>query len=148
MTFITAFKLINYATWFVSMSEFSMFQRCLWRHARSSHTKGNVSPSSVEHSLGFDLVNASNILIALGQDHEISTEAAGIFNRCMIPGLLAYTFIQCLNKFRQIQQCFSNAYKLWNHNFGTYCLLLGLCIWIWWIRKQRNRLGNQVVLLG
>jgi len=43
----------------------------------------------------------------------------------MIPGLLAYAFIQCLNKFRQTQQCFSNA---WNHNFGTYCLLLGLCI--------------------
>ncbi|MCI01250.1 MATE efflux family protein DTX1-like, partial [Trifolium medium] len=46
--------------------------------------------------------NTSNILIALGQDHEISTEA-GTFNRWMIPGLFAYALIQCLNRFLQTQ---------------------------------------------
>ncbi|KAJ1382918.1 Multi antimicrobial extrusion protein [Sesbania bispinosa] len=44
----------------------------------------------------------SNLLIALGQDHEISTEA-GIFNRWMIPGLFAYGLLQCLNRFLQTQ---------------------------------------------
>ncbi|XP_061351425.1 protein DETOXIFICATION 16-like [Gastrolobium bilobum] len=44
----------------------------------------------------------SNLLIAMGQDHEISTEA-GIFNRWMIPGLFAYGLLQCLNRFLQTQ---------------------------------------------
>lgn len=44
----------------------------------------------------------STILIALGQDHEISTEA-GVFNRWMIPGLFAYGLLQCLNRFLQTQ---------------------------------------------
>ncbi|KAJ0095548.1 hypothetical protein Patl1_15221 [Pistacia atlantica] len=44
----------------------------------------------------------SNILIALGQNHEISI-AAGIFNRWMIPSLFAYGLLQCLNRFLQTQ---------------------------------------------
>ncbi|XP_057425370.1 protein DETOXIFICATION 16-like isoform X2 [Lotus japonicus] len=44
----------------------------------------------------------SNILIALGQDHEISAEA-GTFNRWMIPALFAYGLLQCLNRFLQTQ---------------------------------------------
>ncbi|XP_031265320.1 protein DETOXIFICATION 16-like isoform X2 [Pistacia vera] len=44
----------------------------------------------------------SNILIALGQNHEISI-AAGIFNRWMIPSLFAYGVLQCLNRFLQTQ---------------------------------------------
>lgn len=44
----------------------------------------------------------STILIALGQDHEISKEA-GTFNRWMIPSLFAYSLLQCLNRFLQTQ---------------------------------------------
>ncbi|KAG2709483.1 hypothetical protein I3760_05G241600 [Carya illinoinensis] len=44
----------------------------------------------------------STILIALGQDHEISTEA-GVFNRWMIPSLFAFGLLQCLNRFLQTQ---------------------------------------------
>ncbi|KAL3501812.1 hypothetical protein ACH5RR_036261 [Cinchona calisaya] len=43
-----------------------------------------------------------NILIVLGQDHDISIEA-GIFNRSMIPGLFAYALLQCINRFLQTQ---------------------------------------------
>ncbi|XP_004497006.1 protein DETOXIFICATION 16-like isoform X2 [Cicer arietinum] len=46
--------------------------------------------------------NTRNLLISLGQDHEISTEA-GTFNRWMIPGLFAYALLQCLNRFLQTQ---------------------------------------------
>lgn len=42
------------------------------------------------------------ILISLGQDRSISTEA-GIFNRWMIPSLFAYGLLQCLNRFLQTQ---------------------------------------------
>ncbi|KAH9794885.1 protein DETOXIFICATION [Citrus sinensis] len=44
----------------------------------------------------------SNILVALGQDHEIST-GAGTYNRWMIPSLFAYGILQCLNRFLQTQ---------------------------------------------
>ncbi|XP_030440152.1 protein DETOXIFICATION 16-like [Syzygium oleosum] len=44
----------------------------------------------------------SDILMAFGQDVEISTEA-GIFNRWMIPSLFAYGLLQCLNRFLQTQ---------------------------------------------
>ncbi|KAL4612429.1 hypothetical protein ACB092_08G197800 [Castanea dentata] len=46
--------------------------------------------------------HSSTILIALGQDHEISTEA-GVFNRWMIPSLFAYGLLQCQNRFLQTQ---------------------------------------------
>ncbi|PQM34306.1 protein DETOXIFICATION 16 isoform X1 [Prunus yedoensis var. nudiflora] len=44
----------------------------------------------------------STILMALGQDHEISTEA-GTFNQWMIPSLFAFSLLQCLNRFLQTQ---------------------------------------------
>ncbi|OMO73914.1 Multi antimicrobial extrusion protein [Corchorus olitorius] len=44
----------------------------------------------------------ASILIALGQDEEIST-LAGAFNRWMIPSLFAYALLQCLNRFLQTQ---------------------------------------------
>ncbi|XP_058769457.1 protein DETOXIFICATION 16-like isoform X2 [Vicia villosa] len=52
--------------------------------------------------LSFIWFYTSNILIAFGQNHEISSQA-GIFNRWMIPGLFAYAIIQCLNRFLQTQ---------------------------------------------
>lgn len=44
----------------------------------------------------------SNILISVGQDHDISVQA-GIFNRWMIPSIFAYGILQCLNRFLQTQ---------------------------------------------
>lgn len=44
----------------------------------------------------------ANILLAFGQDSEISIEA-GKFNRSMIPGIFSYAILQCLNKFLQTQ---------------------------------------------
>jgi MATE family multidrug resistance protein len=57
-------------------------------------------------ALGFPLsliwYYTTTILIALGQDHEISTEA-GAFNCWMIPSLFAYALLQCFNRFLQTQ---------------------------------------------
>lgn len=44
----------------------------------------------------------NRILVALGQDPEISVEA-GKYNRWMIPSLFAYGLLQCLNRFLQTQ---------------------------------------------
>lgn len=46
--------------------------------------------------------NTGPILVALGQDPEIS-EAAGIYARSMIPILFAYALVQCLVRFLQAQ---------------------------------------------
>ncbi|KAF3657965.1 origin recognition complex subunit 4 family protein [Capsicum annuum] len=46
--------------------------------------------------------NTSTILIACGQDRDISNEA-GKFNRWMMSGLFAYGILQCLNRFLQTQ---------------------------------------------
>ncbi|KAF8364564.1 hypothetical protein HHK36_033464 [Tetracentron sinense] len=52
--------------------------------------------------LAFIWFYTSNILIALGQDLEISINA-GTFVRWMIPSLLAYGLLQCINRFLQTQ---------------------------------------------
>ncbi|KOM30314.1 hypothetical protein LR48_Vigan1091s002600 [Vigna angularis] len=52
--------------------------------------------------LAFIWANTGSILIALGQDHEISVEA-GQYARLMIPSLFAYGLLQCLNRFLQTQ---------------------------------------------
>ncbi|KAJ7975180.1 Protein DETOXIFICATION [Quillaja saponaria] len=46
--------------------------------------------------------NTGRLLIALGQDPEISAEA-GQYARFMIPSLFAYGLLQCLNRFLQTQ---------------------------------------------
>ncbi|KAE9607491.1 hypothetical protein Lal_00026616 [Lupinus albus] len=46
--------------------------------------------------------NTKSILIALGQDPEISTEA-GKYAQLMIPSIFAYGLLQCLNRFLQTQ---------------------------------------------
>ncbi|XP_028804679.1 protein DETOXIFICATION 16 [Neltuma alba] len=46
--------------------------------------------------------NTSSILMALGQDPEISVEA-GLYAQFMIPSLFAYGLLQCLNRFLQTQ---------------------------------------------
>ena len=52
--------------------------------------------------LSFILFFTAPILISLGQDHSISTEA-GMFNKWMIPTLFAYGLLQSLNRFLQTQ---------------------------------------------
>jgi len=46
--------------------------------------------------------NTRSILIFLGQDPEISTEA-GNYAKLMVPSLFAYGLLQCLNRFLQAQ---------------------------------------------
>uniref|UniRef100_A0A0E0Q2F1 Protein DETOXIFICATION n=1 Tax=Oryza rufipogon TaxID=4529 RepID=A0A0E0Q2F1_ORYRU len=52
--------------------------------------------------LAFVLAFAGQILIALGQNPEISSEA-GLYAVWLIPGLFAYGLLQCLTKFLQTQ---------------------------------------------
>lgn len=47
-------------------------------------------------------INTKSILIFLGQDPEISTEA-GNYAKLMVPSIFAYGLIQCLNRFLQTQ---------------------------------------------
>ncbi|KAE9600240.1 putative multi antimicrobial extrusion protein [Lupinus albus] len=46
--------------------------------------------------------NTKSILILLGQDHEIATEA-GNYAQLMVPSIFAYALLQCLNRFLQTQ---------------------------------------------
>nr|GMD18481.1 protein DETOXIFICATION 16-like isoform X1 [Ipomoea batatas] len=52
--------------------------------------------------LAFIWFYTAAILVALGQDRDISLEA-GQYNRWMIPGIFAYAILQCLNRFLQTQ---------------------------------------------
>lgn len=52
--------------------------------------------------LAFVLAFAGQILIALGQNPEISSEA-GLYAQWLIPGLFAYGLLQCLTRFLQTQ---------------------------------------------
>uniref|UniRef100_A0A0D9WTY3 Protein DETOXIFICATION n=1 Tax=Leersia perrieri TaxID=77586 RepID=A0A0D9WTY3_9ORYZ len=52
--------------------------------------------------LAFVLAFAGQILISLGQNPEISTEA-GLYALWLIPGIFAYGLLQCLTKFLQTQ---------------------------------------------
>ncbi|KAB2621149.1 MATE efflux family protein DTX1-like [Pyrus ussuriensis x Pyrus communis] len=66
----------------------------------------------------------STILMAPAQNHEISAEA-GTFNRWIIPSLLAFCLLQCLNRyFTDAKQYVSNDDQLWSHSFSSHeCLL-------------------------
>ncbi|KAL5079523.1 hypothetical protein RYX36_007944 [Vicia faba] len=52
--------------------------------------------------ISFIWINTKPILISLGQDPEISTEA-GNYAKLMVPSIFAYGLIQCLNRFLQAQ---------------------------------------------
>ncbi|KAF7827726.1 protein DETOXIFICATION 16-like [Senna tora] len=65
----------------------------------------------------------SDILITLGQQRDISTEA-GMFNRWMIPGLFAYGLLQCLNRFLQTQ---NNVLPMLMSSGVTTLVHVGLC---------------------
>ncbi|CAK8534220.1 unnamed protein product [Lathyrus sativus] len=52
--------------------------------------------------ISFIWINTKSILIFLGQDPQISTEA-GNYAKLMVPSIFAYGLIQCLNRFLQAQ---------------------------------------------
>jgi len=52
--------------------------------------------------LAFILAFTGQILISLGQNPEISSEA-GLYAQWLIPGLFAYGLLQCLTRFLQTQ---------------------------------------------
>ncbi|KAF8040338.1 hypothetical protein BT93_B2541 [Corymbia citriodora subsp. variegata] len=82
----------------------------------------------------------SNILIALGQDIEISTEA-GIFNRWMIPSLFAYGLVQCLNRFLQTQ---NNVLPMMMSSLITASLHIVFC----WVFIFKFELGSRGAALA
>ncbi|KAK7269830.1 hypothetical protein RIF29_22588 [Crotalaria pallida] len=82
----------------------------------------------------------SNLLIAMGQDSEISTEA-GIFNRWMIPGLFAYGLLQCLNRFLQTQ---NNVFPMLICSGITTLLHIVLC----WVFVFECKLGSKGAALA
>ncbi|XP_019452431.1 PREDICTED: protein DETOXIFICATION 16-like [Lupinus angustifolius] len=82
----------------------------------------------------------SNLLILMGQDHEISAQA-GIFNRWMIPGLFAFAILQCLNKFLQSQ---NNVFPLLISSGVTTLVHVVLC---WFFVFQLN-LGSKGAALA
>ncbi|KAA8532617.1 hypothetical protein F0562_032567 [Nyssa sinensis] len=72
-------------------------------HMLGIHTqRAMLTLLAITIPLAFIWFYTTTILIALGQDHEIST-LAGTFNRWMIPSLFAYGLLQCLNRFLQTQ---------------------------------------------
>ncbi|KAK7291389.1 hypothetical protein RIF29_06490 [Crotalaria pallida] len=52
--------------------------------------------------LAFIWANTKSILVLLGQDHEIATEA-GNYAQLMVPTIFAYALLQCFNRFLQTQ---------------------------------------------
>ncbi|TQD72572.1 hypothetical protein C1H46_041887 [Malus baccata] len=82
----------------------------------------------------------STILMALGQDHEISAEA-GTFNRWMIPSLFAYSLLQCLNRFLQTQ---NNVFPMMISSGVTALLHIVVC----WALCFKFGLGNKGAALA
>lgn len=84
--------------------------------------------------------HTSNLLIALGQDHDISTQA-GIFNRWMIPGLFGYGILQCLNRFLQTQ---NNVFPMLISSGVTTLVHIVLC----WVLVLQYELGSKGAALA
>ncbi|KAI3410697.1 Protein DETOXIFICATION (Multidrug and toxic compound extrusion protein) [Psidium guajava] len=82
----------------------------------------------------------ADILIALGQDLEISTEA-GTFNRWMMPSLFAYGLLQCLNRFLQTQ---NNVLPMMISSLVTASLHIVVC----WVLIFKFGLGSRGAALA
>ncbi|XP_077243980.1 protein DETOXIFICATION 16-like isoform X1 [Tasmannia lanceolata] len=81
-----------------------------------------------------------NILMALGQDPEISM-AAGLYARWMIPSIFAYGLLQCLVKFLQTQ---SIVFPMMISSGITALLHILVC----WILVFKSGLGNKGAALA
>ncbi|XP_058722495.1 protein DETOXIFICATION 16-like [Vicia villosa] len=79
--------------------------------------------------------NTRSILILLGQDPEISTEA-GNYAKLMVPCLFAYGLIQCLNRFLQTQNI---VFPMMFCSAVTTLLHIPLC----WIMVYKSGLGGK-----
>ncbi|RHN52702.1 putative multi antimicrobial extrusion protein [Medicago truncatula] len=78
--------------------------------------------------------NTRSILILLGQDLEISTEA-GSYAKLMVPCLFAYGLLQCLNRFLQTQNI---VFPMMFSSAVTTLLHLPLC----WFMVYKSGLGS------
>ncbi|KAK3131234.1 hypothetical protein QOZ80_6BG0503810 [Eleusine coracana subsp. coracana] len=90
--------------------------------------------------LAFVLAFTGQILIALGQNPEISSEA-GLYARWLIPGLFAYGLLQCLTRFLQTQ----NVVRIMVVCSG---LTLLLHILLCWFLVQNFGLSNKGAALA
>lgn len=79
--------------------------------------------------------NTTSILIALGQDPEISVQA-GQYAQLMIPSLFAYGLLQCLNRFLQTQNI---VFPMVFSSGVTTLLHVLIC----WIMVFKSGLGNR-----
>ncbi|CAL5186627.1 unnamed protein product [Lathyrus oleraceus] len=79
--------------------------------------------------------NTRSILILLGQDPEISTEA-GNYVKLMVPGLFGYGLLQCLNRFLQTQNI---VFPMMFSAVVTTLLHIPLC----WIMVYKSGLGGR-----
>uniref|UniRef100_A0A0D9WTY4 Protein DETOXIFICATION n=1 Tax=Leersia perrieri TaxID=77586 RepID=A0A0D9WTY4_9ORYZ len=90
--------------------------------------------------LAFVLAFAGQILISLGQNPEISTEA-GLYALWLIPGIFAYGLLQCLTKFLQTQNI---VHPLVVCSGVTLVLHILLC----WVMIHCFDLGNRGAALS
>ncbi|KAK1280277.1 MATE efflux family protein 5 [Acorus gramineus] len=90
--------------------------------------------------IAFVWAYAGEILIALGQDPEIST-VAGAYARWMIPSLFAYGLLQCHNRFLQTQ---NNVIPMMVTSGCTALLHLLIC----WVLVFKSGLGNRGAALA
>jgi MATE family multidrug resistance protein len=90
--------------------------------------------------LAFVLAFTGQILVALGQNPEISYEA-GVYARLLIPGLFAYGLLQCLTKFLQAQ---SIVHPLVVCSGVTLVFHILLC----WFLVQNSGLANRGAALA
>ncbi|KAI4357717.1 hypothetical protein L6164_001649 [Bauhinia variegata] len=81
-----------------------------------------------------------NILITIGQQRNISTEA-GTFNQWMIPGLFAYAILQCLNRFLQTQ---NNVFPMLITSGATTLAHVLFC----WVFVFQYKLGSKGAALA
>lgn len=90
--------------------------------------------------LAFIWANTGTILVALGQDPEISREAE-LYARYMIPSIFAYGLLQCLVKFLQTQ---NNVFPMMIGAGITTLLHLLVC----WILVFKSGLGSRGAALA
>ncbi|XP_057495770.1 protein DETOXIFICATION 16-like [Actinidia eriantha] len=84
--------------------------------------------------------NAGQILVFLGQDHEISAEA-GTYARFMIPTIFAYALLQCQVRFLQAQ---NNVVPMVLSTGFTTLLHVLVC----WVLVFKSGLGNKGAALA
>lgn len=89
----------------------------------------------VSINLAFIWANTRSILVALGQDPEISVEA-GQYAQLMIPSLFAYGILQCLNRFLQTQNI---VFPMVFSSGVTTLLHILIC----WTMVFKSGLGNK-----